>query len=228
MLSLLRFCDTINDTTQLISFISNSSLFPASFGYYRRICFLVFLIMTKIGKQSELTAALMIGMILIPQPKAMASLEDFGRIVELYRQSNYEQVLKEIAPWEKDNPTRPEGPDIEAMALRSLGRLPEAKIAATKAKQLGSTCADQLLANIRNMQIAPLIDSALKKTLTEPPDWQGAEMDYRNAVDIAPDLASLHSELASIFASQGRLDEARIEYTKATKLDASFRDPYSW
>lgn len=183
--------------------------------------------MTKIGKKGVWTAALIIGVIAFQQTAAMSALEDFGRIVELYRQSKYEQVLKEIEPWEKENPARPEGPQFKAMALVSLGRLTEAKIAATKAKQLGCNTADQILTSIRNMQIAPLVDNALTKISKSPPDWQGAEMDYRNAIDIAPDVASLHSELASILASQGRLDEAKIEYAKATKLDPSYRDPYS-
>ncbi len=182
--------------------------------------------MTKIEKNGEWTLALGIGLIFIQHIEAVAALDDFARIVQLYGQYNYEQVLKEIEPWEKENPTRPEGPEMEAMALKSLGRLPEAKIAATKAKQLGSSSADQVLTSIRNMQIAAYRDNALKKTLKKPPDWQGAEMDYRNAIDIAPDLASLRFDLAAALLSQGKLEEAKIEFEKANKLDAGLPNPF--
>ncbi|MEP6570231.1 MAG: protein kinase [Acidobacteriota bacterium] len=50
-------------------------------------------------------------------------------------------------------------------------------------------------------------------------DWQGAENEYRRAIELNPNYATAHHWYAVQLLLQGRLDEARIEIKKAQQLD---------
>jgi serine/threonine-protein kinase len=50
-------------------------------------------------------------------------------------------------------------------------------------------------------------------------DWQGAENEYRRAIELNPNYATAHHWYATQLLLQGRLDEARQEIKKAVQLD---------
>jgi len=49
--------------------------------------------------------------------------------------------------------------------------------------------------------------------------WPEAEAEYRKALDLKPDSASLHWRLGRLFEKQGRKDDAKAEWRKALKLE---------
>lgn len=50
-------------------------------------------------------------------------------------------------------------------------------------------------------------------------DWQGAENDYRRAIELNPNYATAHHWYAAQLMVQGKLDQARLEIRKAQQLD---------
>ena len=50
-------------------------------------------------------------------------------------------------------------------------------------------------------------------------DWVGSEREFRRAIELNPNLAAAHDQLALVLADQGRLDEALAENQRATELD---------
>ena len=50
-------------------------------------------------------------------------------------------------------------------------------------------------------------------------DWQGAEKEYRRAIELNPNYATAHHWYALQLMLQGRLDQARLEIQKAQQLD---------
>ncbi len=49
--------------------------------------------------------------------------------------------------------------------------------------------------------------------------WGEAEFRLRKAIEVSPDDARLHNNLAVALEAQGKLDEAYEEYLRATNLD---------
>jgi DNA-binding winged helix-turn-helix (wHTH) protein len=50
-------------------------------------------------------------------------------------------------------------------------------------------------------------------------DWQGAEADYRRAIELKPDFTLAHVRYAHLLAPLGRIDEARAEVNRSYALD---------
>jgi O-antigen ligase/Tfp pilus assembly protein PilF len=55
----------------------------------------------------------------------------------------------------------------------------------------------------------------------DPGEFEGAERDYRRAIDLAPNVAAYHVALGLILARQGRLDEGLAQVERAVDLDAT-------
>ncbi len=50
--------------------------------------------------------------------------------------------------------------------------------------------------------------------------WGEAEFRFKRALEVSPNDARLHNNLAVALEAQGKLDEAYAEYLRATNLDA--------
>jgi len=82
---------------------------------------------------------------------------------------------------------------------------PKARAAALTALKLDDTLgeAHAALANIRQMEW----------------DWQGAEAEYRQAIELAPNYATAHHWYSILLRDLGRFDEASREIQRAQELD---------
>ncbi len=60
---------------------------------------------------------------------------------------------------------------------------------------------------------------------TEPRDFAQAERHFRHAVEMAPNEQAMHDFLGDALRAQGKLEEARAEYTRAHELDPDNASP---
>lgn len=51
---------------------------------------------------------------------------------------------------------------------------------------------------------------------------------YLKALEVFPEFAAAHSNLASILQQQGKLNEALMHYKEAIRIQPTFADAYRW
>jgi Tfp pilus assembly protein PilF len=62
----------------------------------------------------------------------------------------------------------------------------------------------------------------------EPSRLAQAEMAYRRALELAPNIATIHTSLGLVLARQGRLEDALAELEHAVALDATDGEAYRY
>ena len=72
------------------------------------------------------------------------------------------------------------------------------------------------MAQLRNV---PVIVARIADTYAAAGKYEDAEKSYKQAIELRPETASVHSNFALALAKMGRVDEARAEFEKASELN---------
>ena len=72
------------------------------------------------------------------------------------------------------------------------------------------------MAKMRNV---PVIVARIADTYAAAGKYEEAEKSYKQAIELQPEVASVHSNFALALAKMGRVDEARVEFDKASELN---------
>ena len=72
------------------------------------------------------------------------------------------------------------------------------------------------MAKVRNV---PIIVSRIADTYAAAGKYEEAEKSYKQAIELQPETASVHSNFAIALAKMGKVDEARAEFDKASELN---------
>ena len=72
------------------------------------------------------------------------------------------------------------------------------------------------MAKMRNV---PIVVARIADTYSDAGKYEEAEKSYKQAIELQPEVASLHSNFALALAKMGRVDEARVEFDKASELN---------
>lgn len=94
----------------------------------------------------------------------------------------------------------------------------KARIAATKAKDLGDNTAD-LDEAISYFELKPILHEATKRATAN--DFNGAIEEYLRALKVAPNRTETHLEIGAAYQSLGQLDKAKEHYDIAEQLNPS-------
>ena len=71
------------------------------------------------------------------------------------------------------------------------------------------------MAKLRNI---PVIVARIADTYAAAGKYEEAEKSYKQAIELQPETASIHSNFALALAKMGKVDEARVEFDKASEL----------
>ncbi|MCZ6905324.1 MAG: tetratricopeptide repeat protein, partial [Acidobacteria bacterium] len=72
------------------------------------------------------------------------------------------------------------------------------------------------MAKLRNL---PVIVARIADAYAAAGKYEEAEKSYKQAIELRPEAASVHSNFALALAKMGRVDEARVEFDKASELN---------